>query len=107
MKYIKTKLNRIEELLEEHKDYIICGFYNDFGEYIKSKMKYNYILKQANTIEELCDCYSYGTETARDLSVAKSWKNTDKNRNIYGCILTDEGIIYVAKMNDKGELELL
>ena len=32
---------------------------------------------------------------------AKGWTE------IYGAIWTDKGLIYVAKMNDKGELELL
>ncbi len=27
--------------------------------------------------------------------------------SIYGCIWTSKGLIYVAKMNDKGELELI
>ena len=64
------------------------------------------IIKQADTIEELCDefvmisggkhkldigCHSYG----------------DKKIQIYGAIWTDKGLIYVAKMNEKGELELL
>lgn len=28
-------------------------------------------------------------------------------KEVYGAIWTDKGLIYVAKMNDKGELELL
>lgn len=28
-------------------------------------------------------------------------------KGVYGAIFTDKGLIYVAKMNDKGELELL
>ena len=31
----------------------------------------------------------------------------DDLSKIYGAIFTDKGIIYVAKMNDEGELELL
>lgn len=30
-----------------------------------------------------------------------------KIRNCYGAIWTDKGLIYVAKLNDKGEFELL
>ena len=60
---------------------------------------------QADTIEELCDCYSYDTETTKDLAVARGWNI--KGREIFGCIRTNKGLIYVAKMNDKGELELL
>ena len=63
--------------------------------------------KQADTIEKLCDCYSYDTETTKDYSVARSWKLHNKEREIFGCIKTNRGLIYVAKMNEKGELELL
>jgi len=31
----------------------------------------------------------------------------DKDWTIYGAIWTDKGLIYVAKMNDKGEFELI
>ena len=33
--------------------------------------------------------------------------NLNKIKAIYGAIWTDKGLIYAAKMNDKGELELL
>lgn len=90
MKYIRTK-DRVVELKKIT---------------INDKLTDDYIHeKVADTIEELCDCYSYGTETTRDINVAKGWNIND--RRIYGCILTDKGLIYVAKMNEKGELELL
>lgn len=34
-------------------------------------------------------------------------ENNYPTAQIYGAIWTDKGLIYVAKMNDKGELELL
>ena len=43
-------------------------------------------------------CQKYDIKTAK--------KHLEKFE-IYGAIWTDKGLIYVAKMNDKGELELL
>jgi len=79
----------------------------------------NKILKQADTIEELCDGYViehpinafkffYDKE-----DMQKHLFNTCMRMfrfyelKIYGVIRTDKGLIYVAKMNEKGELELL
>ena len=39
------------------------------------------------------------------LAYAKLWSSC--KYNIYGAIWTDKGLIYVAKMNDKGDLELI
>ena len=68
--------------------------------------------KQADTIEELCDYFVAVDENDnehfidRGFNFLKSCVNNDKDR-VYGAIWTDKGLIYIAKMNDKGELELL
>ena len=61
-------------------------------------------IKQADTIEELCDCFvDYCEEDdSHFVSTAIQGKH-----EIYGAIWTDRGLIYVAKMNGKGEIELL
>ena len=86
------------------------------------------IVNQADTIEELCDEFvlsangmkpmlfkkhSRTNEQSYDL-FKQSWeiwrdnKKIDKNEhNYYGAIWTDKGLIYIAKMNEEGELELL
>lgn len=73
----------------------------------------------ADTIEELCDYVFYvnsiGTHYYLNLqelskSEIKLIENYFKNGNYKECkfcIETDKGLIYVAKMNEKGELELL
>ena len=88
--------------------------------------------KQANTIEELCDEFVVENpekdihERCCDLQDVFDWvtdqeipigiKHFDEKRDlisgehdwkIFGAIWTDKGLIYVAKMNDKGEFELL
>ena len=86
------------------------------------------IIKQADTIEELCDEFAlFYMETKNPTPIP--WA-TYERRGVWekerehiikeivshpsyrqpilkGAIWTDNGLIYVAKMNDKGELELL
>lgn len=73
-------------------------------------------VKQADTIEELCDaavvewendetpgCYEY-----IDKDVLLALLKIIDGINIYGAIyIKGKGLIYVAKMNEKGEFELL
>ena len=74
------------------------------------------IVKQADTIEELCD--EYVVNCSKDYEypeyypkVCEYWLLDDYSQadgfTVYGAIWTDKGLIYVAKMNEKGELELL
>lgn len=96
MKYIRTK------------DKIYSGigtatfFLLDKGGYIENAD----IIAKADTIEELCDEFvAVDKETKKHLLF---FSTTDSNvYEIYGAIWTDKGLIYVAKMNDKGEVELL
>lgn len=67
------------------------------------------IVREADTIEELCDCF---VEVRLGDPMIVTWDyvlHDDDRRNydVYGAISTANGIIYVAKMNEKGELELL
>ena len=86
-------------------------------------------LKQADTIEELCDEFVaiqknskespyiidiYYSEYHKKKIVYISEETSDlffdnfiKENEIYGAIWTKKGLIYVAKMNEKGELELI
>lgn len=79
------------------------------------------IIKQADTIEELCDELVLIEEDYPIIIEELNFKEGTYLRNneyeflsklpenpiIYGAIWTDKGLIYVAKMNEKGELELL
>ena len=73
----------------------------------------NCIIAQADTIEELCDEFVVIEETQNYVMERCSYKTLKDNGwigsgfTIYGAIWTDKGLIYVAKMNDKGELELI
>ena len=65
----------------------------------------NEIVEEADTIEELCDEFVCNEMFIYDKTDMKWF--VEKGDNVYGAIWTDKGLIYVAKMNDKGELELL
>ena len=68
------------------------------------------ILKEADTIEELCDMFIFRAgdyiviDQDKDKVFRGNWNCYD---TIYGAIWTNKGLIYAAKMNDKGEFELI
>ena len=105
--YIRTK-NRIYQVESETCDkqgYYIEGY--DYDVILKEQ-----VIKQADTIEELCDRFVVINKLTREvmnivsfLTYATLWSSC--KYNIYGAIWTDKGLIYVAKMNDKGDLELI
>lgn len=75
-------------------------------------------LPSADIIEELCDAFvkkskEIGNDyfeigkNALDIFDRKYHKEDLEHYAYYGAIWTDKGLIYVVKMNDKGELELL
>ena len=109
MKYIRTKY----------------GIYNAIKEFKIGDMigvPYNGLVKiiaQADTIEELCDEFLLIDEKYKhDFFIDHYYDeiidiyNDEKERvyrqrKLFGAIWTDKGLIYVARMNSKGELELL
>ena len=115
MKYIRTKDGRIAEIKDNmivKQSDVLRLVYKD-KPYICVLCGNDEILKQADTIEELCDCFIgiykdeeeiEDKEIAYFLSILADMKCF---KEIYGAIWTDKGLIYVAKMNEKGELELL
>ena len=112
MKYIRTKDNIYEECARER-----CPN----GCVITTsgvRVPYTDIIFQSDRIEDVCDFIfvkdEYGDYRLYDLKD----RNTDKEylkeswtygwlKELYYCIKTDKGLIYKAKMNEKGELELL
>lgn len=66
------------------------------------------ILKSADTIEELCDVFVIkepnGTYRTMPLKLPCG---VCENETLYGHIWVNDNLIKVAKMNEKGELELL
>lgn len=109
--YIRTKDGRISYLSREPNEEI-----TDY-EIITSKGTITYrredeVIKVANNIPELCDEFVYLMESGKHICKEKHTDilyvfDNDEPIAYYGAIWTDKGLIYVAKMNEKGELELI
>ena len=115
MKYIRTKDGIFDET--QHRHTIQKGRVSIIGVL--------YDFKQADTIEELCDefvikdndcglCYLLNDESKYSIQehikdqidiLVNDFKM--QNETCYGAIWTDKGLIYVAKLNEEGEFELL
>lgn len=123
MKYIRTDGNHIYERIEQR---IMKSVYFGGEQYRHNlNSEWENIVEQADTIQELCDGFYIDVDlnVERNFEYAfhhfehfaktmKSFKTTSKVMvkrlgGGYGYIRTDKCLLYVAKLNDKGELELL
>lgn len=103
MKYIRTKDNIIFNL---------CN-----GVFSPQTLGYE-VIKESDTIEELCDCFVVEYSNGKHM-ILHDFYHLQRHYDLYcreyhhiagryGCIwVTGKGLIYVAKMNENGELELL
>ena len=103
MRYIRTK-----DGVYEATDYLEdgCWCLNNGGAYFRKAD----IIKEADIIEELCDCYVLEFDNGNRVVIdADEYCNYEKHvrKNCYGAIWTNKGLIYVAKMNENGEFELI
>ena len=104
--YIRTK-DGIYEVESETFDK--QGYYIDEYEY--DMILKRQVIKQSDTIEELCDRFVVWLDennchftTTNYLYI---YQNRDKAKATFGAIWCEWGLKYVSKMNDKGELELI
>lgn len=113
MKYIRTKdkIIKIPFANEEEWKNAKYRFYSSYEEWKRIWFANVKIIKQADTIEELIDEFVYKHFDSYELCSIKTFdiKATLKyfNAEIFGSIWVDDNLIKVAKMNEKGELELL
>ena len=115
MKYIRTKDGRIIDCRFSKKEYE-RDFPNSEVSYerwfelaFETDTDYEF-LKQSDTIEELCDvlvCIDKITGCHTIWKVIDKYDLILEDYDWYGAIWTEKGLIYVAKMNEKGKLELL
>lgn len=110
MKYIRTK-NGIYEVVEDNN--------KEWGKQIVVKFPKNLnmkladvkdqILKQSDNIEELCDEFVIVNgkihQTTKALNKIKEYFNPYDT--FYGAVWCEWGLKYVAKLDDKGEFQLL
>ena len=116
--YIRTK-DGVYEVEENDIDEKIRIF-SLYSYEIYSDLKFNtLILKQSDNLAELCDEFVYetgcGTNRGKPMISKNDFKSLSewyvewgfKVNAIYGAIWTSKGLIYVAKINEKGKMELL
>lgn len=113
MNYIRTKDNAIYKI-ENNK--LIVGNIKVNCKDLQALEQEGY--KIADTIEELCDEFvvisktqyfitTYSTATYNLAHIRVIIDNLNDRYEVKGAIWTNKGLIYVAKMNQEGELELL
>lgn len=115
MKYVRTKDGIWLFGGTHHNGDVIIGKKQeiDFG-YCFDKED---IIKQADTVEELCDEFVLVRENVSNERMKfyqclySRLSDTDFDRKdndkVFGAIWTDKGLIYVAQINNEGDLELL
>lgn len=125
MKYIRTKneiyeVDRLIVIKNDISNKVKAGKYYETNGYIYTLIPDSDIKKQSDTIKELCDRY-VGVSNNKPMIIKYEFGEYYDEYNgaytkeellamydaIYGAIWTDKGLIYVAKMNEKGELELI
>lgn len=117
MKYIRTKDGRIYKIW---KDTGIDSFVAEGeittrnGDYIGSfkgfvPVGYDKVIAQADTIEDLCDEFVAKKDNSKPFVIKRYeiYSNLQFGFIIYGAVWVGPDLHAVAKMNDKGELELL
>ena len=110
MKYIRTK-DDIYKVVKEDGNWleIISNFERKMQ--CHCVINKHAVIKQADTIEDLCDEFICVHKERDNKTIHKSYwfamSVKEECKQIYGAIWTDKGLIYIAKMNSKGELELL
>ena len=107
-KYIRTPFAIFEVVEETDVVYRVRVKWMPSKIYSKSKCQIE-VIKKADTIEELCDEFVHFIN-GMPFVIHKGEKHyVEKGIPvvIYGAIWTDKGLIYVAKMNNEGKLELL
>lgn len=114
MKYIRTK----NEVYEVEEGIILASMPPQYK--LKNScngISQDLVIKQADTIEELCDEFVVLKPDKKFLlannnfdyikTIWRGNENAKKSDYIYGAIWTDKGLQFVARMNSEGVLELL
>lgn len=109
MKYIRTPIGIYDLENSVFYDFDgLCKYHISHCEYYENNPE---DCKTSDTIEELCDEFvgvDNTCENGHQLLRAIPYKCANFwNGGVYGAIWTSKGLIYIAKMNDKGELELI
>ena len=113
--YIRTKnkIYQVESTLRDN------GFVKGYNVGYMAFITKDQVINQSENLEELCDMFvDEETKTIfhKHNGYVINWKTnmvyslkalSESYHSIKGAIYTDKGLIYVAKMNENGDLELI
>lgn len=104
-KYIRTE-NGIYEVIDVkyNEDIDMNQYFIENNEHFNE----HEIIKQSDTIKELCDEFVTAyIDGFHQLTSFPSKIEVILGHSVYGAIWTDKGLIYVAKLNNDGVLKLI
>lgn len=111
-RYVRLKDNKICEVYydKKHKLYVIKQLGLAFHKIENNKLYWNgklvgEIVAESDNIEDLFDEIIIRRTPIDDKNMVKYLNR--KAKTAYGAMWTDKGLIYVAKLNDKGEWKVL
>ena len=113
--YFPKEKQTLEILQRELKNVVFVKrkINSDYYDYDYEPIEKEEVVKQADTIKELVDMFVIKNpkngclDIVSSLGVINVQLFNESGLVVYGAIWTDKGLIYVAKMNEKGELELI
>lgn len=104
--YIRLE-DKIAEIEAEDNE---CYYFNKLTNFVDKDEGY----RTTNSVEDLCDYIVCKRDNKilvlyanLDIAIEVEGNDIGIYDEIYGAIETDKGLIYVAKMNEEGELELI
>lgn len=112
--YIRTK-DEVLNVIEKKVAIFLDGFWYVCENHRSTEIHSDFVIKEADTLEELCDDFVLVEKMREATYYHKSSKFADfksiailnERYTLYGAIWTDKGLIYVSKMNENGELMLI
>ena len=104
MKYIRTKDGKIWSFSNPNNNFLYEGSDKKNGKWLH---EIGEVVKEADDLTELFDYYADYSDLYNVDLVSTKRPIRRKNHEIYGVVWTDKCPVYVAKMNEEGQFELL
>lgn len=106
--YVKTEL-RVYQVIQEYTDFYVVKDGN-----VNPALPKSFVLSESDNLSELCDEFVAVDNNKWSPNylipfdeIADEIKRNGSRFKYFGAIWTSKGLIYVAKLNQKGVLELL
>ena len=112
MKYVRTKDGHLLEIGKTTEYGFVCmPECKTAVHFVENGQEFVDVIRQSDKLEDLIDnIVIIAPNETQPFIVGKDIKGLEeyaKNNQVYGAIWTYKGLIFAAKMNDKGKLKLL